>query len=190
MKKKITMLLLMFVSTITTVFAQKVQSGSFDFLNGQTEINVVFDYANLTVGKKKISEAAYLKKRAEDVKEKNPNEDFYKVWEEQKEEKFPNKFFASINKTSKLKFSKNLKAKYTLIVKSEWLNPGVPGMTAALLNTRMVFVETDNQNKELLTIAISKAKGKSMAMHRNTIISESYAMSGKKLGNFLNEKVK
>ncbi|MBW3519775.1 hypothetical protein [Flavobacterium sp. NKUCC04_CG] len=188
MKTKITLLLL--VVTMTNVFAQKVKSGSFDFLKGQTEINVLFDYADLTVGKKKISEAEYLKKRAADVKEKNPNEDFYKVWEEYKEEKFPNKFFASINKSSKIKFSKNPKAKYTLIVKSEWLNPGVPGMTNSLLNSRLVFVETENQNKQLLIIDITKAKGKSMTMNRNSIMSESYAMTGKKLGNFLSKKVK
>ncbi len=181
---------LLVVSTLFTTYAQKWQSGSFDFLKNQSEINVTFDYSDLKVTKKKISEQAYLQKRDEEVRKKKPEEDFYKTWQQQKEENFPNKFFASINKNSKIHFSKNPKAKYTLVVKSEWLDPGTPGMKNALLNSKLVFVETENPENVLLVIGVDKAQGKSMAMHRNIMISECYAMTAKKLGAFLEDKIK
>ncbi|MCP1995553.1 hypothetical protein [Flavobacterium sp. HSC-61S13] len=189
MKNNIFITVLLLVSSFCTTYGQKLQAGSFEFLKDQTEVNVTFDYSNLKVTKHKISENAYLKKRDEDVRKKNPDEDFYKTWQQQKDENFPNKFFASINKNSKINFSNNPQAKYTLVVESEWLDPGTPGVKMALLSSKLVFIETENPKNVVLVIGMDKAEGKTMAMHRNIMISECYAMTAKKLGEFLEKKI-
>ena len=47
----------------------KVESGSFDFLKGQTEINVAFNYENVTFYKEEMSEQEYIQKSVKQITE-------------------------------------------------------------------------------------------------------------------------
>ncbi|QMV69225.1 hypothetical protein HS960_16865 [Sphingobacterium paramultivorum] len=62
------LLTLMMVSPRSS-FAQKMKvlSGNFDFLKGQQELNVVFDYTPMTFYNEKMSENDYLEKRNKDI---------------------------------------------------------------------------------------------------------------------------
>jgi hypothetical protein len=52
-----------------STFAQKMKvlSGNFEFLKGQQELNVVFDYTPMTFYNEKMSENDYLEKRNKDI---------------------------------------------------------------------------------------------------------------------------
>ena len=56
--KKIAILILagLFITTGGSIFAQKLKSGSFSALKGQTEVNLQYDYSNMAVGKYKKEE--------------------------------------------------------------------------------------------------------------------------------------
>ena len=54
--KKIYAVAILFISSIVTAQDMKVEKGDFGFLKGQTEINVVFDYTQLTLLKEKKNE--------------------------------------------------------------------------------------------------------------------------------------
>ncbi len=135
MKRKTTLsLVALFLALVSCSQKIKVQSGSFDFLKGQKEINVIFDYTGVTFYSKNLTEEEYISKRSDEIKDKNPEEDWAKTWQEYKDTKFPNKFFASANKNinkNTLVFSKDKITPYTLIVKTEWIKPGSPGWSKA-----------------------------------------------------------
>lgn len=69
--KRITFLLLTGILILTggSLFAQKMKSGSFSALKGQTVVNLQYDYSNMTVGKFK-NESDYINKRVADMNKK------------------------------------------------------------------------------------------------------------------------
>ncbi|WP_128331051.1 hypothetical protein [Apibacter sp. HY039] len=191
-KKTIYSLFSLFITLLINAQKMEVLSGDFNFLKNVKEINVVFDYSDVTFYRKKMPESQYIQLRSDQVEAKETTENWQQTWNEYKEIKFPDKFFASANKyiePNTITFTKNSQSPYTLIIKTIWIRPG-SAILQALVSTTLHFVETNNPSKELLVISSKEAPGKSYAIHRNIIISEGYAMTGKKLANLLNKKIK
>jgi len=187
----------------TGAFAQKmkVESGNLDFLKGETEINVVFNYEKATFYKENMSEEEYVEKRQKEIgsdKGKAEAEKWTKDWNESKEGSFIDKFIDIFNKTMdkpKIKASKGNTAKYTVIVETVWIYPGWYGgvmKQPAKVSTLLKFVETANPGKVLLTISSNEAPGDSFmgVGNNNDRIAEGYAKTGKSLAAFLKKKMK
>jgi len=179
----------------------KVTSGNFDFLKGETELNLIMDYSSMTFYKEKMDENAYIKKREKDIldseKDRTEVENWKNDWEHSKKVTFVEKFLASMNKNSKRinTSENNAAAKYTLIVETVWIYPGWFGgvmKQPAKVSTLLKFVETTNPDTVLLEITSKNAPGDNFVgvPNNNDRIAEGYAKTGKSLAKMLSKKVK
>lgn len=200
MKKLV--LSVLFVSSMMTAQRMDVVKGNFDFLKGQKEINVQFDYSELTLMKEKKSEAAYIEDRTNDLNEKNKNvgDIWAKKWKASRELSWNPKFLELVNvvlskKDVDVSFQEGLTAvPYTLIVKSVWIYPGWDVMMMkqpAKVTTLLTFVETANPSNVLVEITSEEAPGDQWGSNfsNETRIGEGYAKTGKSLAQRLLKSV-
>lgn len=200
MKKLV--LSVLFVSSMMTAQRMDVVKGNFDFLKGQKEINVQFDYSELTLMKEKKSEAAYIEDRTNDLNEKNKNvgDIWAKKWKASRELSWNPKFLELVNvvlskKDVDVSFQEELAtAPYTLIVKSVWIYPGWDVMMMkqpAKVTTLLTFVETANPSNVLVEITSENAPGDQWGSNfsNETRIGEGYAKTGKSLAQRLLKSV-
>ncbi len=180
----------------------KVESGSFDFLKGQTEINVAFNYENVTFYKEEMSEQEYIQKRVKEItedKNKAEADKWLNDWNKSKEEDFIDKFMLSFKKNMekpKINIKQGNDAKYTLIVEAVWIYPGwFAGVMKqpAKVSTRLKFVETANPDNVLLVITSKNAPGDIAFVgvpNHNDRMAEGFAKTGKSLAKLLEKKIK
>lgn len=191
-----------FVFLTGMIFGQKmkVTSGNFDFLKGQTELNLQMDYSHIEFYKENMNEAAYIAKQQKDIQKagKSPDEfeKWKKDWEYSKNTQFVDKFLASMNKNTDIKTSvNNPAAKYTLIVETVWIYPGWFGgimNQPSKLSTLLKFVETSDPSHVLLEIDSKNAPGDNFVglPNNNDRISEGYAKTAKTLAHMIEKKIK
>lgn len=177
--------------------SMKLESGTLDFLKGQTALNVEYVYDGLTVGKE--TEQAYMDKRMGEAnkKEAGTGDKWKDGWKGGREKRFEPKFEELLNKQWEkkgVKAGKNPDAKYTLVLKTTNLDPGwnVGVMRSpASVSTEAHFYDTKDRSKSLAVISIQKAPGRDAmgydfdATYR---MQEGYAKTGKELGSFLLKK--
>lgn len=204
MKKFSTVVKVLFILMLVspyTLSAQKMKviTGNFDFLKGQQELNVIFDYAPMTFYNEKMSESDYLEKRNKDISSNKGTaeaENWKNDWDYSKSTAFPNKFFASMNKNCDIVTGKKESAPYTLIVQTTWIYPGwFAGVMKqhAKVSTLLRFIETANPSHVLLEINSEKAPGDFDFVgipNTNDRIAEGYAKTGKSLAKFITKKIK
>ncbi|MEI3788967.1 MULTISPECIES: hypothetical protein [Chryseobacterium] len=202
MMKKLLFLLL--IAITTTVFAQNqinFESGNFDFLKDQTEVNVQLKFDNAVYQEKNFTEAQYLENREKDIVAKK-NEAVWKNWIFQwgkfKASEYLDYFFKGINsKSKKITFKNDVKAKYTLIIDAKWIYAGwyggMIGSQEAKLTSDLTFVETDNPSKVVMKLHADKIQGKKMNKDFSWEygrIAAAYEVTGKKLGAEIKKAIK
>lgn len=198
--KKLVVLLTIMMSTFVQAQKMKVTSGNFDFLKGQTELNLEMDYSTMKFYKENMDEKAYIQKREKEIlesgKAKSEVDAWKKDWQHSKETVFADKFMTLMNKNSSLKTAtNNTNAKYTLRVQTVWIYPGwFAGVMAqpAKVSTVLKFVETANPTVVLLEITSKDAPGDGFAgvANNNDRIAEGYAKTAKSLEKMLSKKIK
>jgi heme oxygenase len=105
----------------------KLQSGSLEFLKGQTTLNVEYVYDGLTVGK--LTEQAYIEKKVSEynAKETGSGDRWLAGWKNDRsrryEPKFEELFNKQLEKKGGLKLSRNPDAPYTLVSRPSIWNP-------------------------------------------------------------------
>ncbi|GAA4371204.1 hypothetical protein GCM10023185_46440 [Hymenobacter saemangeumensis] len=179
-------------------FAQSMdmKSGKLDFLKGQKNINIVYTYDNMMVGKG--TEQDYVDKKVSEhnQKEAGKGDTWKKNWLGAREQRYQPEFEELLNKRLEdagVKAGKFPDAPYTLILKTTFTEPGfnvgvmrMPAYT----NMEAVFVKTGTTNPEAV-IAMTKSPGRDAMGYdfdAGSRISESYAKAGKSLGAFLVKK--
>lgn len=195
-------LMVLFVAVTSVSFSQKVKitDGDLSFLKDVTEMNVVYDYSEMEVGKFK-KEQDYLDKK---VKEKNDKaagsgDKWLESWNGSRERVYQPKFETLFNKTLAKKnmtiATDRVDAKYTLIVKTIFTEPGFNiGIVkqASFVSFEYTIIETGTENV-LCTMTQFKVPGShamGMDYDTSTRISESYAKAGKMLAGFIYKKIK
>ena len=162
-------LLVILLTLSAFVFGQKLQlvSGNTDFLKDQKEINVKLDFDDAKFYDDNKTETQYLENRKKDVLE-NPKrgevdwKEWIAAWQENRDKTFLDTFIRGTKKTKELKFTQNSAAKYTLIIKTEWIYPGYHAgivIEPAKLSTTLSFVETANPSNTLLIYKTDKVAG-------------------------------
>ena len=185
----ITTLLLSFT---TSVNAQKLKlsDGDINFLKDENFIQFEFTYTDMAVGKFN-TEKEYVEKKREDYnkKESGKGDEWVKSWVNDRKNQFEPKFIELFTKASKMEQSN--KAKYTLIFKTQFTEPGFNIGIArknAKINGEVLIVETANKNKALATITVRDALGRTFGGYdfdTGGRIAEAYADAGKALGRFV-----
>ena len=192
--KKIAVLALLFVTSLTFAQKIKVEKGDFKALKGQAEVNVVFDYSKLQLMKENLTESQYVENRSKELNEKNKgNGDIWKKkWEGAKSMIWNTKFLEIANTVSTkektgISFQEDLNsAKYTLIVEAVWIYPGwdVAMMKQpAKVTTRIKLVETANKDNVLGEIFSENAPGDQWGSNfsNESRIGEGFAKTAKTL---------
>ncbi|MGX5685912.1 hypothetical protein ACWKWW_15225 [Chryseobacterium cucumeris] len=198
------LLLLLFMAIGVVAFAQnqiKVESGNFDFLKDQNEVNVQLVFDNAVYQEKNMTEAQYLENRKADITAKK-SEAVWKNWIYQwgqfKNSEYLDYFLKGINgKSKKVVFKKDANTKYTLIIDAKWIYAGwyggMIGSQEAKLTADMKFVETDDPSKVVMRLQADKIGGKQMNKQfawEYGRIAAAYEVTGKKLGKEIKEVIK
>ena len=195
-----TVLVALVVLSITAVQAQKIKvtEGDLSFLKGQTEVLLEYDYSEMAVGKFDKEEDYVNKKVAEYNEDEAGKGDTWKDnCEADREGRFHPKFEELMNNyTAKADCNfdqTNIKAKYTLIVKITFTEPGFNiGIMKkdAMINLEVKFIETENKENVLAVITMTNIPGRGMGNDYDAgyRIQESYAKGGKSLGAYLVKK--
>ena len=190
------------VLSVTTIQAQKIKvtDGDLSFLKGQLEVLLEYDYSEMAVGKFDKEEDYIAKKVAEYNSDEEGKGDKWKDnWEADREGKFHPKFEELLNRYTVEKADcnfdqTNIKAKYTMIVKTTFTEPGFNiGVVRkdAMINLEIKFVETANTENVLAVMTMKNVPGRgAMGNDYDTgyRISEAYAKGGKSLAGYLIKK--
>ncbi len=201
--KKVVVVLVLFVSSMMTAQKMEVEKGDFAFLNGQTAINIEFDYSNLKLLKENKTEAEYIADRQKELNDKNSGvgDIWKKKWQGAKVAIWQPKFLELVNivlakKDKNLSFQEDLtSAKYTLIVQATWIFPGWDAMVMkqpAKVSTTLKFVETANRSNVVLEITTKDAPGDQYGNNfsNESRIGEGFAKTGKSLAQYIIKNTK
>lgn len=176
-------------TTIVTcnVSAQKIKvvEGNLDALKNETNINTEFTYDDLKVGK--MSEADYIAKKRGEVekKEAGKGDQWEKAWKEDRKNHYEPQFNNLFTKEGK--FNIDLKAKYTIIIHTTFIEPGYNiGISKknAYIDAEAIVVETANKSKVIAKVTIHNAPGRTFwggDFDSGIRIGEAYAKAGKEL---------
>jgi hypothetical protein len=177
-------------SIATSAQKLKLKDGDLSVLKDQTSINFEFTYDNMAVGKFD-TEKEYIDKKTEEYNKKEPGrgDNWAKNWVGDRKQQFEPKFIELFTKASELSESKT--AKYTLIFKTTFTEPGFNiGVMRknAKLNGEALIVETADKSKVIATITVENALGRTFGGYdfdTGGRIAEAYADAGKALGKFV-----
>jgi hypothetical protein len=143
----------------------------------------------LNVGKE--NEEDYVKRRTADYNSKEPGkgDTWAKAWVADRKERFEPKFGELFNENGDLKAGSYPSAKYTMVFHTTFIEPGFNvGITRknSYIDAEITIVETESK-KEVAKISLDNAPGRMMGFDFDTgmRITESYAVSGKKLAKFV-----
>jgi hypothetical protein len=177
--------------------AQKIKTieGDVSVLKNEANINIEFDYENISVGKF-TDEKEYVKKKTEEYNSKTPGRGdiWAKDWVNDRKNRYEPKFIDLYTITSKKGISAD--AKYTLIFKTRSIEPGfnfaggmmIGGRKNAEIDAEVWIVETANRKNRVAIITVDNAPGGTWTSNdydAGTRISESYAISAKKLAKYI-----
>lgn len=196
--KKVLVLSVALVLVASTMSAQKIRkvSGDFAKVAGETELNVEYDYSDMAVGDYP-KEAEYISYKKGEITKKDGAEKAQK-WEDgwfgaRKSTYEPN-FEELANKRGNIVVAKNNNnAKYTLILKTTFTEPGwnVGVMKRpASLNVEYIFVEKNNPSVEVARLTAAKIPGSEYGGYDFDVssrVKESYAKAGKMLAAFFKD---
>ena len=172
----------------------KLTEGNLDVLKGQTEINTEFTYDNLKVGKYD-KEEDYIKDKTADYnkKEAGRGDSWAKAWKDDREARYEPKFMELFSDKGDIKAVHKKTAKYTLIFKTSFIEPGFNvgvWRKNASMNGEVWIVETANPAKALAKISVDKAQGRVFGgfdFDTGVRIAEAYADAGKALAKFIKD---
>ncbi len=201
MKKQIASLFLLLACAAQFAFAGgvKVNSGSIKSLKGEKQLLVKYDYSNMKVGKG-LTEEEYVNQKVKDANEKEAGkgEIWSKGWYGARELRYHPKFEELFNKESEnLTISQKAEnAKYTLVVKSVYTEPGFNvGVMKKPSYVNYIFqvVETANPSNVISEMQLNNVPGSQVMGYdfdAGSRIAESYAKAGKILGKFFVKNLK
>lgn len=171
---------------------QKVKktSGSSDILKAETDINIEFNYDDISVGKYK-NEQDYITAKTEEYnnKEAGKGDSWAASWKNDKQSRFEPKFIDLFKEHSKMNILSS--ARYTLIFKTTSIEPGWNiGISRknAQIDAEVWIVETANKSNKLASFTIDNIPGGTAFGYdfdTGTRIAECYAKAGKTLGKYL-----
>ncbi|MPS74277.1 MAG: hypothetical protein E2590_14175 [Chryseobacterium sp.] len=158
--------LMLFVGFAIIAYSQKMKfiTGDLNFLKGQSQVSVVFDYSDLKLTKDNLPEKVFVENKVKALNQKveGSGDAWEKQWNVAKEGIWNPSFITKANLLlekldTQLKLKENVESDYTLVVKVVWI---YSGWDAAVLkqpskvSTKLVFI--DSKTKAVLTEIDSK----------------------------------
>ena len=181
------------------VNAQRIKliEGDLSPLKGTTALNTEFTYDNLKVGDFK-NEDDYIQKKKDDYnkKEAGRGDTWAKAWKSDRPDRYQPKFNELFSDNSGgIKAGSNPSAKYTLIFKTSFIEPGYNvgvWRKNASMDGEAWIVETADHSKVIAKISVDKAQGRIFGgfdFDTGVRIAEAYADAAKALAKFIKGKI-
>lgn len=196
--KKLFVLGLLFVGALQLTNAQKIKltEGDVSALKGQTEINVVFTYDNMSVGKFD-KEADYVATKKADYNKDEPGRGtkWAAAWVADRKKRFEPDFIELFEKNCSFKLGSYPSAKYTMTINTSRTEPGfnIAMMKKnAQVDLEITITETAT-NKVIAVYTILKSPGRTFGMgdfDTGIRIKEAYATAGKYFAKKLDDTIK
>ncbi len=200
--KKIILILACLFFVFTSGFGQKVikVTGSLDALKGEKVFNIKYSYDNLIIGKKKEADYINEKVREYNTKEKGKGEQWKEAWFNDRVTRYQPKFQELFNKYIADKGMSaaegNDEAKYTIHIKTTWIEPGWNigiSRSSAFINVSIEIYETKKPDSQIARFSINKIPGSDAMGYdfdSGWRISEAYAKLGKIFGKYFVKNLK
>lgn len=175
----------------------KLKSGNLAALKGIKEMNVQYDYSNMTVTTKNKPEAEFIAEKKEDYnkKEAGKGDNWATSWVADREKRYKVQFKEEFDKQSGVTLKEGSDAKYTLIFHTTHTETGFNiGITRrnAYIDGEATIVETANPSNVIAVITVEDAQGGTFGGYdfdSGTRLQESYAVAGKYIGKFMKKKI-
>ena len=178
--------------------AQKVSlvDGNVAPLKGEKKVNIQFVYDGMGVGSF-ADEKDYVAKKKKEYNEKEPGrgDNWEKSWIGDRKNRFEPQFIELFSKHSGIIVGNYPDAKYTLVFKTTFTEPGFNIYIArknASVNGIATVVETSSK-KQLAEYRVNKAPGRTFGGYdydSGTRVQEAYATAGKGLGKTIGGSLK
>jgi len=191
--KKLFLLGLLSVSILQLATAQKIKKteGDASVLKGQTNINVVFTYDNMSVGKFD-KEADYVSSKKGEINEREAGkgDKWAAAWVSDRKSRFEPDFIELFTKNTSFLLGNHPEAKYTMTINTTRTEPGfniVMMKKNAQIDLTITISETASK-KTVAAYTVLKAPGRTYGygdMDTGVRISEAYATAGKYFGKQL-----
>ncbi len=200
--KKVSLMILLFTTTIGFSQDMSVIKGGFHNLSDQKEVNVEFNYSDLKLLKENLTESQYVQNRKNELngKTRGVGDNWQKIWEGAKQGIWQPKFLelmsATITKKKDILFQEGLgSAKYTLEVYVLWIYPGWDAgimKQPAKVTTLLKVVETANRKNVLIEVSSEHAPGNQFGNNfsNESRIGEGFAKTAKSFGKMLASEIK
>ncbi len=188
MKKLLYVLSITLLAGSYSAQAQKVKllEGKLDVLKSEEKLNLEYDYSEMGVGKFK-SEDEYLAKKKEDYDKKEPGrgDQWESSWKADRKNRFQPQFEELFTKHSGLTAGNIPSAKYTLIFKTTYTEPGYNVYVTrknAEIDGEALLVETADKSKVIARMSVLNCPGRTFGGNdydTGERIQEAYAVAGK-----------
>jgi len=197
MKRTVFFAAFILVLTVTGLEAQRIniESGDFDFLTGQTELKVSYDYSNVSVGKYN-NEEDYIADRVAELNEDEAGsgDAWREAWLNDRTERFEPRFEELFNdniEAKEIRCSQDAPdASYEMAVHTTFVEPGYNvgiSRRSASINVEITFTEIATGN-EMAVLSVTNCQGiGAMGFDFDTgyRIQEAYAMLGRSVARYL-----
>lgn len=195
--KRLTLIAFLFTA-ISRGYAQKIEllEGDLSSLKSEKSIDITFTYDSIQMGGKgHPSESEYVAKKTAEYnkKEAGKGDQWAKEWKDDRESLYQPAFTKIFQQMSGLEM--NAKAKYTLIFKTTFTEPGFNIMVhqePAQINGIALIVESANKSHVIAKLGVTKAKGRSFwgnDFNTGERLAEAYEAAGSQLGYWIKSKM-
>ncbi len=194
MKKLIAFSAILLFMISNNLKAQKIKvvQGSIDAVKAASSLNFEFTYDSMKVGKFD-KETDYVAQKTDDYnkKEAGKGDSWAKAWTEDRKYRFEPKFIELFTEYSEK--TKDTKAKYTLIFKTIFTEPGYNvgvWRKNAKIDAIVLVVETADHNNVVAKLTVDDALGRTFGGYdfdTGERITEAYADAGKALGKYFKQ---
>ncbi len=175
----------------------RIRSGSFAALSTTKELNVRYDYSNMTVTTKDLDEASFIEDKKADLerKEAGRGAKWAASWVSDRTARFAPQYKEEFEKQSGITLVENTVAKYTMVVHTTHTETGYNiGISRrnAYIDGEITIVETANPSNVICTISVDNAPGRDVFGYdfdTGERLSEAYAKMGKEVGKLIRKKM-
>jgi hypothetical protein len=191
-----TVALLLATMPIVGAFAQQVTlDGNIDALKDEKSVAIEFVYDSMKVGK--YNDNDYVNHKKDDLNKKYPGKgDAWSLdWVQARKAKYEPGFKAGFESTSSIAINGKSDSKYTIILKTTFVEPGfhirMIARENAVINAVVLIVETADKSKVVARIAVERAIGKGPGDYDEDTynrIMNAYQKAGEAVGKLLRAK--
>ncbi|MDB9960997.1 hypothetical protein OAD62_02790 [Oceanihabitans sp.] len=200
MKNQLSLILVLFCSTIMFAQKAKVTQGDWGNLKDISAYNVEFDYSNLEIPKYDSEEEFLKDKMAKrEDKEAGTGEAFKKSWFSDREEFYEPRFIETFNakyKDEKVKVGKDINADYTIKIHTTFMYPGynvgIVRHNSKIELTLSVY-KTDNLDDAIFSVDYTKIEGQGNGgydFNSGQRIADAYIIFGRAFAKHLYKNTK